>query len=599
MIENEFNTSQPSNIEWNTTANVSEMIPGNVTPLTLSVFGSSVEYGMQSLFYENNKAFSHLRLHSWKLMSISANYLFINMTGIGLTYCKMLGAKQNGEIAIAGCEFKQINENQVKNYHSYKNYSFLKKTKNFIGFLYTLYNSKYRINFWENFVSDGELSLLLHTNDDDLNCNNLSSKDILDCIDFHLSTILYGVWRDHVQFSSRSGIWGQSLINILGRPPYSIDVYSDVAFLLSSCSDVISAQVAPMLEEISKLIIKIEDYEKFFLSESSLNAYNWLKEKNEENNFYGIKTWKKLNHFIKIQGHRCIKEAEIREISWSMQPHLLIPIIQQQIIQWNENYDDQLNQQDKSVKNDKFYCSSSVLSNLSSKPGFIKRLILRFIIPLARSSVRERERGKSIAVQIHNEFKKAYHLFAKLAVKENLIPESDLIFFMTHFELTQLVQKKNLKQIIQRAKNRQKYFPNLSDYSFPVLSQGIPKPIHKNENVDNDDEDFDNKKEFQGFPVSRGVIKATARVITSVHDASALKKGEILVVPYTDIGWTVYFPLASGLVTELGGLLSHGAVCAREYGIPCIVNLPGICSAIQTGDVIVLNGNSGTVSIVD
>ena len=59
--------------------------------------------------------------------------------------------------------------------------------------------------------------------------------------------------------------------------------------------------------------------------------------------------------------------------------------------------------------------------------------------------------------------------------------------------------------------------------------------------------------------------------------------GDILVVNYTDVGWSPYFPLISGLVTEIGGLLSHGAVVAREYGLPCIVNVRKATSLLKTG----------------
>jgi pyruvate,water dikinase len=65
-----------------------------------------------------------------------------------------------------------------------------------------------------------------------------------------------------------------------------------------------------------------------------------------------------------------------------------------------------------------------------------------------------------------------------------------------------------------------------------------------------------------------------------------LQAGDILVVTCTDIGWTPYFPLIGGLVTEMGGLISHGAVVAREYGIACVVNIPDATVALQNGWVI-------------
>ena len=82
-------------------------------------------------------------------------------------------------------------------------------------------------------------------------------------------------------------------------------------------------------------------------------------------------------------------------------------------------------------------------------------------------------------------------------------------------------------------------------------------------------------------------------------EGSRLEKGEILVAPYTDPAWTPLFPLASGLVTEVGGLMTHGAVVAREYGIPAVVSVPAATSRIETGQRIRVDGTRGFVQILD
>ena len=88
------------------------------------------------------------------------------------------------------------------------------------------------------------------------------------------------------------------------------------------------------------------------------------------------------------------------------------------------------------------------------------------------------------------------------------------------------------------------------------------------------------------------------KVVTCLADADRMEPGELLICPYTDVGWTPYFALASGLATEMGGLLSHGAVVAREYGLPCVVNLTGACSRFRTGDVVRLNATEGVLELV-
>jgi len=90
-------------------------------------------------------------------------------------------------------------------------------------------------------------------------------------------------------------------------------------------------------------------------------------------------------------------------------------------------------------------------------------------------------------------------------------------------------------------------------------------------------------------------VTATARVILSPKGAR-LKPGEILVAPSTDPGWTPLFLTAGGLVMEMGGMMSHGAVVAREYGIPAIVGVAGATERIATGEEITVDGSAGVVS---
>ena len=100
---------------------------------------------------------------------------------------------------------------------------------------------------------------------------------------------------------------------------------------------------------------------------------------------------------------------------------------------------------------------------------------------------------------------------------------------------------------------------------------------------------------LSGTPASAGTVTAKARVILDPHGAQ-LEPGEILVAPSTDPGWTPLFLTAGGLVMEMGGPNSHGAVVAREYGIPAIVGVPDATVAISTGEVITVDGGAGTVT---
>jgi pyruvate,water dikinase len=100
---------------------------------------------------------------------------------------------------------------------------------------------------------------------------------------------------------------------------------------------------------------------------------------------------------------------------------------------------------------------------------------------------------------------------------------------------------------------------------------------------------------WRGIAVSAGHASGAARVITSPQDGARLSQNEILVAPSTDPGWTPLFLRASAIVMETGGYLSHGAIVAREYGLPAVVNIPGVLAAVRDGEMLTVDGDEGTV----
>ena len=100
---------------------------------------------------------------------------------------------------------------------------------------------------------------------------------------------------------------------------------------------------------------------------------------------------------------------------------------------------------------------------------------------------------------------------------------------------------------------------------------------------------------WRGLPASAGVVEGRARVLFAAGEMGRLEPGEVLVVHTTDVGWTPLFLIAAGVVTELGGPLSHAAVVAREFGVPSVVNVSGITRAIRTGDRLRVDGDRGVV----
>jgi pyruvate,water dikinase len=105
------------------------------------------------------------------------------------------------------------------------------------------------------------------------------------------------------------------------------------------------------------------------------------------------------------------------------------------------------------------------------------------------------------------------------------------------------------------------------------------------------------ENEIVGSPISPGRARGTARVLHQ-PDEKSLAKGDILVARATDPGWTPLFASASAVVLEVGGVLQHGALVAREYGLPCVAGIPNVTSLIQDGSQIEVDGDNGIVRIL-
>jgi len=102
---------------------------------------------------------------------------------------------------------------------------------------------------------------------------------------------------------------------------------------------------------------------------------------------------------------------------------------------------------------------------------------------------------------------------------------------------------------------------------------------------------------LQGLAASPGRVTARARVMLDPSDAAVLQKGEVLVAPATNPAWSPLFLTAGALVTEIGGLLSHGAIVAREYGLPAVLNVKDATRVIRTGQLLTVDGWQGTIYI--
>ena len=272
----------------------------------------------------------------------------------------------------------------------------------------------------------------------------------------------------------------------------------------------------------------------------------------------------------------------MRAKSWNDEPEKVVDAIKVML------HSDDAPQQDRK----KATTIDEAIKAVKSPLNGIQKRLLKFLLPKGRYYVGRREWAKSWAIKSVEHVRHLYLLLAKKMVEMGNIPDQDLIFFMTPEEIETLAYSKNPK-IIFKALRRRKIFTKFDNIKFPELCQGLPQPVKEEPIVRSGDKSFT----MTGIAVGCGSIKGKARVVKTLAEANQIEHNEILIVPYTDVGWSPYFPMIGGLVTELGGLISHGAVVAREYGIPCLVGCKNATNLIETGDHVYIDGHKGSVEV--
>lgn len=557
----EFDDALVTHRECLTTANIGEMMPGAVTPLTQSVFLDAVRKGTEYLARVMAGG-PQIRYHA-KGIVFSHHRAFINMNMVGLiSINNIIGNIAAGQLSILGQTVKDLTVKEVEEYVG-KQRTFWDRLKTFICFNLIKNRELKDFESWYDRVDNFKIS-----------ADGQDAYSLYVTINSKLPEY-FKLWQGNIVKSSMSGLWSNIVIGILskGKPEYSPENLADMALLLSQCEDVYSAEVPTAMQDLAKEIdaagltdefLNITDKECVHLMTSE--KYPKLKQKFES--------------FLFRHGHRYVREAEFFERSWRAQPERLSCVLK--TILKTKSFE----QKEKVTVN-----LSETLDKLQTPISWTTRQVLKWIVPKARKAVGSREWGKSLSVKVSDVYKEAYWQLADLMLKEGRLPEKELMFFLTHSEIGRLLKTRS-PRLITKAVRRKKLLPKMMDLSFPKLQSGIPRPVIKEEIESQRTAHFT----LTGMPVMIGTVTGTARVVKDLEQAnSTIQAGDILIVSYTDVGWSPYFPLISGLITELGGLLSHGAVVAREYGLPCIVNVPNATQLFQSGDIVRLNGKAGTI----
>jgi pyruvate,water dikinase len=292
------------------------------------------------------------------------------------------------------------------------------------------------------------------------------------------------------------------------------------------------------------------------------------------------------DRFMAQHGHHCRGELEFINARWVETPDYVLNLVQ--------NYLRSIEQINPVQKQSRLAQETAELAEQCRQKlkSRIKQWIFNWSLKRTRKVTRDRENWKNEAVRQVAGFRRILLALGRRLQESGVLTYPDDIFFLKIPEIQPIVNGSADFDVTDCIKTRRaEYKKNCSVTPPPVVVGRFDPDKHVVPEVDAD------VKVLKGMAVSPGVATGRARVILRTDDNQHVEAGEILVAPFTDPAWTPYFLPAAGVVMDMGGVLSHGAIIAREYGIPAVVNVGPATRIIKTGQMIHVDANQGLVTI--
>jgi pyruvate,water dikinase len=296
------------------------------------------------------------------------------------------------------------------------------------------------------------------------------------------------------------------------------------------------------------------------------------------------------NAFMHRHGHHARGEIELFNPRWSECPDFVLDMVRGYVEAISAGHPSPIIRQE-GLASERVAHSNQCLSGLKNP---LKRVVFRLVLSRAQKGARFRENLKSELIRWLMFVRRfLLELGRRLAARGRLTVESD-IFFLEIGELQSgslWEPGTDLRALV--AGRRALYERNLRLTPPAVVVGRFDPEAFVPDAVDG------GRKVFHGLGVSAGTATGRARVILRSDATERVRPGEILVAPFTDPGWTPYFLAAAGIVMDMGGMLSHGSIVAREYGIPAVVNVGPATQIIRTGQWLEVDADRGVVKVLD
>ena len=296
------------------------------------------------------------------------------------------------------------------------------------------------------------------------------------------------------------------------------------------------------------------------------------------------------NAFMQRHGHHTRGEIELFNPRWSECPDFVLDMVRGYVDAIDAGHPGPIVRQE-ALASERVALENKCIARLKNP---LKRAIYRLVLHRAQDGGRFRENLKSELIRCFAFLRRfLLELGSRLAARGRLADRNDVFFL----EIEEIQSGSlwgpgtDLRALI--AGRRALYEQNLKITPPAVIVGRFDPTAFVPDAVDR------GTKVFHGLGVSAGTATGRARVILRSDAHERVQPGEILVAPFTDPGWTPYFVAAAGIVMDMGGILSHGSIVAREYGIPAVVNVGPATQIIRTGQWLEVDANRGVVTVLD
>jgi phosphohistidine swiveling domain-containing protein len=299
-----------------------------------------------------------------------------------------------------------------------------------------------------------------------------------------------------------------------------------------------------------------------------------------------------LAEFLRRHGHHAVAEIDLGMPRWSDDPTYILGVLANYL-----RLEDPDHAPDVQFSRGCRAAEATVRSVVARvcRRSRLRGVAVRFALNRTRELAGLRETHKDYLVLVLAHVREQLLIVGAALAEVGLLAEADDVFFLDLVEARVALGGADMRAVVAQRREdydrelRRRQVPRvmLSDGTQPELVAGPGQQLHGDQ-LPGD--------RLAGTPASAGTVTGTARVILDPVGAQ-LEPGEILVAPSTDPGWTPLFLTAGGLVMEMGGANSHGAVVAREYGIPAVVGVPDATLRISTGQQITVQGATGLIEL--